>query len=32
MKWIDPYLFSSPNAIVNRLWSLARSGDMLGHV
>jgi len=32
MKWIDPYLISSPNAIANRLWSLARSGDMLGHV
>ena len=32
MKWIDPYLISSPNAIANRLWSLARSGDMVGHV
>jgi NitT/TauT family transport system permease protein len=32
MKWIDPYLISSPNAIAERLWSLARSGAMLGHI
>ena len=32
LKWIDPYLISSPNAIATRLWSLARSGDMVGHV
>ena len=32
MKWIDPYLISSPNAIANRLWSLARSGAMVDHV
>src|SRR5262249_36627347 len=32
LKWIDPYLISSPNAIAERLWSLARSGAMLGHI
>jgi len=32
LKWIDPYLFSSPGAITIRLWTLARSGEMIGHV
>jgi NitT/TauT family transport system permease protein len=32
LKWVDPYLISSPHAIATRLWSLARSGDMFGHV
>jgi NitT/TauT family transport system permease protein len=32
MKWIDPYLISSPNAIAERLWALAKSGAMSGHI
>ena len=32
LKWIDPYLISSPVAIVSRLWSLLRSGEMVGHI
>jgi NitT/TauT family transport system permease protein len=32
LKWIDPYLFSSPVAIGGRLWQLAASGAMFVHV
>jgi NitT/TauT family transport system permease protein len=32
LKWIDPYLISSPLAIVTRLWTLLRSGEMVGHI
>jgi NitT/TauT family transport system permease protein len=32
LKWIDPYLISSPVAIIGRLWSLLRSGEMVGHI
>ena len=32
LHWIDPYLFSSPSAVCNRLWHLAASGVLLGHV
>ena len=32
LHWIDPYLFSSPSAIWNRLRHLAASGVLLGHV
>jgi NitT/TauT family transport system permease protein len=32
LHWIDPYLFSSPGAIGKRLWHLAASGVLFGHV
>ncbi len=32
LKWIDPYLFSSPLAIGTRLVSLAGSGVLFGHI
>ena len=32
LKWIDPYLLSSPSAIAARLWSLIESGRMFTHV
>lgn len=32
LKLIDPYLVSSPMAISTRLWSLAQSGSLGGHV
>jgi len=32
LKWVDPYLLSSPSAIGKRLWTLTASGQMLTHV
>ena len=32
LKWVDPYLISSPVAIAGRIYALAASGDMYGHI